>query len=102
MKKSIVVVAAMAIVVSFGTTFAGDVQAAAGSNPFNGITYFDLGPVQTCTSVSATNNEQKTVAPSNGITVFDDNQESGAKGSCANQAPKQVASSKAYNGITVF
>jgi hypothetical protein len=101
-KKTMVVVAVMAMVLSFGPAFAGNLQAADGSKLFNGVTYFDLGPVPTCASASATTNQQKTVALFKGITVFDNGQESGAKGSYANQAAKQIMSSKGYNGITVF
>ena len=99
MKKMMVMTAAMTIVLSFGTAFAGD-QAAAG-NPYNGVTYFDLGRSSACAVASKTSQE-KTIALYNGITAFGIGQESGEKGLCANLAANQILGSKSNNGITVF
>ncbi len=101
MKKMIVVLAVMAMVLSVGTAFAGDLQTAGGSKPYNGVTYFDLGSGSTCAVDSGTSQE-KTVVLSNGITVFDKVQESSTKRSCINLAANQTMSSKNYNGITLF
>ncbi len=101
MKKTMVVFAVMAMALSFGQVFAGDLQAAAGSKPYNGITNFDLGSPAKCDEAPAAASDVKDVPPSNGITVFE-MRESGAKGSCANKAEKEIMSNKNYNGVTVF
>ncbi len=100
MKKTMVVVA-MATVLSFGQVFVGNSEAADGSKPNNGVTYFDLGTPATCDEATATVNQVKDVPTSNGITVFE-MRESGAKGSCANKAEKEINGSKRFNGVTVF
>ena len=99
MKKSMVVVAVMAMVVS-GTAFAGDPQSA-GSKPNNGITYFDPGQAPACDAAPAKASQENDPAPYNGVTSFEQ-RESGAKGSCANKAEKEIKSSKSYNGVTAF
>jgi hypothetical protein len=101
MKKTMAVFAVMAMVLSFGQVFAGDFQEADGSKPYNGVTYFDLGAPARCDEAPATLSREMDVPPSNGITVFEMS-ESGAKGSCANKAEKEINASKPYNGVTVF
>ncbi len=101
MKKTMVVVAVMAMVLSFGPAFGGDLQTAGGNKPYNGITYFDLGSGSTC-AVASGISQEKTVVLSNGITVFDRGQESSTQRSCINLAANQAMSSKSYNGVTVF
>ncbi len=94
------VIAVMAMAMSFGTAFAGD-QAAADSKPYNGMTNFDLGTPATCNEAPAAVSQVKDVPLSNGITVYE-MRESGAKGSCANKAEKEIKLNKNYNGVTVF
>ncbi len=101
MKKMIVVIAVAAVVLSVGTAFAGDIQSAAGSNPYNGVTYFDLGS-GSASARACEGSQVKTAVLSNGITVFDNSQESSANRSCINLAANQTVSSKSYNGITIF
>ncbi len=100
MKKAITVFSVMVLVLSFGTAFAGGVKAEAGKID-NGITYSDPGTAQDCNQDPAKAGQEKTAALSNGITATE-MRESGAKGSCANKAEKEIKSSKPYNGVTGF
>ncbi len=95
------VFAVVAMVLSLGAAFAGDLQAADGSKPYNGITHFDLGPASTCRD-SAAAEQGLEMKPYNGITYFGQGQAgSGSKNyNCVGEA--RVAVNKPYNGITVF
>jgi hypothetical protein len=72
------------------------------SIPYNGITYFDVGTEHTCDTTPAAADQETTIAFSNGVTVFDNGQKSGATGSCANRTATQIMMTGTYNGATVF
>jgi hypothetical protein len=103
MKKTMVVFAVTAMVLSLGTAFAGDGAAAqqTSATPYNGITFFDLGISSTCGD-SAAAEQGLEMKPYNGITYFGQGQlGSGSKNyNCVREA--QVTENKPYNGITVF
>ncbi len=101
MKKMMVVFAVMAVVLSFGTAFAGDTDKGASNKPYNGVTNFDLGTTANCNAAPATVSKVNDDPLSNGVTVFEI-RDSGAKGSFANMAEKEIMSNKNYNGVTVF
>ncbi len=101
MKKTMVVLAVTAMVLSFGTAFAGDTEKGASDKPYNGVTNFDLGVAADCSAAPAAVSKVNDNPLSNGVTVFE-MRESGARGSCANKAQKEMITSRNFNGVTVF
>ena len=69
MKKTMVVVAAMAMILSLGTAFASSEKADGGSKIDNDITYSELGPAAKCAETPVTENHTKNNAFSNGISI---------------------------------
>jgi hypothetical protein len=99
MKKMMVVYAVMAMVLSLGTAFAGDLQAAEGSKPYNGVTYFDLGHISRSGTAAAIENAELY----NGVTYFGERQTgSEAKGYGAGGEQPNSSAKEFYNGVTVF
>jgi len=99
MKKMMVVYAVMALVLSLGTAFAGDLQAADGTKPYNGVTYFDLGLASRIGSEAAIDNAKSY----NGVTYFGQRSpESEAEGSGAGGVKPDSPTKEFYNGVTVF
>ncbi len=100
MKKTMLVLGVMAMVLSFGTAFAGSVKGEVDKID-NGVTYSDPGTTPNCNQDPARAGQETSAAVSNGITVSE-TRESGAKGSCANKSEKEINSSKPFNGVTGF
>jgi len=99
MKKMMVVYAVMAMVLSLGTAFAGDFQAADGSKSYNGVTYFDLGLTSRSGPEAAIENAELY----NGVTYFGQRPpESEAKGYGAGGTQPDSSAKEFYNGVTVF
>jgi hypothetical protein len=102
MKKTMMMLGIVSLF-AVGSAFAGENQAASNANEksYNGITYFELGPVANCKDLAPV---EQTTKPFNGITVFELGQAgSGARGTCAGMVPgRTMVANSFYNGITIF
>jgi len=97
MKKTIVMFGIISMLAA-GAASAGEYQAVSttGERPYNGITWFDLGPASTSQNLVL---EQSTVKSFNGITAF-------ALGQTPTRRARTLAESAKFaavsNGVTVF
>ncbi len=95
MKTLLISVAAIALVLAFGTVYAAEKEM--GWDLSNGVTVFESNPAPSTVEGSA-------LALENGITIFDTGisiakaEEHGATGSAAGG----MAAEEPYNGVTVF
>lgn len=109
MKKTVLLLTIFVFVLAFGSAFAEDSSAknkevSAGITPYNGITFFDLGPTPACEDAGKTAGDaNEAVHVFNGITFFDLGRPgAGGRIACADKSNVKVSSSRPYNGITIF